>query len=61
VLALVPSPDINRDGMVNSADLSILLSQWGSCGACSADLDGNGSVGSSDLARLLAAWGTAGV
>jgi hypothetical protein len=61
VLALVPSPDINRDGIVNSADLSILLSQWGSCGACSADLDGNGSVGSSDLARLLAAWGTAGV
>ncbi|MGA1516411.1 MAG: dockerin type I repeat-containing protein, partial [Phycisphaerales bacterium] len=47
--------DLNGDGVVNGADLSILLSGWGLPGP--ADLDGNGTVGGSDLAILLGSWG----
>jgi hypothetical protein len=54
------SPDINGDCVVGGADLGVLLSQWGTCGAanCLADLNGNGSVEGSDLGLLLSAWGT---
>ncbi|MFM1890451.1 MAG: hypothetical protein RLZZ565_1208 [Planctomycetota bacterium] len=48
-------PDLNGDGTVNGADLSVLLSQWGGPG--SADFDFSGSVGGADLAVLLGAWG----
>ncbi|MFM7052577.1 MAG: hypothetical protein ACKOYN_10675, partial [Planctomycetota bacterium] len=47
--------DINGDGVVNSADLGSLLSQWGLGGP--ADLDGNGIVNSADLGALLSSWG----
>lgn len=47
--------DLTGDGHVTAADLTVLLSQWGTAG--SADLDGNGLVGSSDVALLLNAWG----
>jgi hypothetical protein len=40
---------------VGAADLSILLSQWGTNG--SADLSGNNFVGAEDLSILLASWG----
>ena len=55
--------DINGDGEVNLADLSILLASYGQC-ECSpdywpgADMDDDGCVGASDLATLLAAYGT---
>jgi len=48
--------DLNGDGVVGSADLTILLGAWGAAGG-PADLDGDGSVGSSDLTILLGAWG----
>jgi hypothetical protein len=48
--------DLNADGDVNAADLSVLLASWGLDNA-TADLDRNGSVGASDLAILLASWG----
>ncbi|MCE2883264.1 MAG: choice-of-anchor B family protein, partial [Planctomycetaceae bacterium] len=48
--------DLNGDGLVNGADLTILLSVWGSSNP-QADLDGNGSVGAGDIAILLNAWG----
>ncbi|MDZ4831765.1 MAG: hypothetical protein SGJ09_16410 [Phycisphaerae bacterium] len=49
--------DINRDGHVNAADLSILLGFWGSCsGACLGDIDGDGIVDAADLAILLGNW-----
>ena len=47
--------DLNGDGVVGAADLSLLLSAWGTPGP--GDLDGDGSVGAADLALLLAAWG----
>ena len=46
--------DINGDGVVDSTDLGILLSQWGGPG--SADLDASGTVDSADLGILLAGW-----
>ena len=62
-LAAVPPPyvpeDINQDGFVNAADLSLLLAAWGACAdcdGCPADFDGDCMVGASDLSLLLAAW-----
>jgi hypothetical protein len=57
---LQPAPivcpaDLDGDGSVGAADLTILLGAWGTSGA--ADLDGNGTVGASDLTILLGAWG----
>jgi len=51
--------DLNGDGIVDAADLGILLESWGSCPedeACSADLNGDGVVDGADLGQLLAAW-----
>lgn len=50
--------DLDGDGSVNAADLSILLGAWGPCaGNCPADLNGDGQVGAADLGALLGAWG----
>jgi hypothetical protein len=46
--------DFNCDGRVDSADLSILLSQWGGSGAC--DLNADGVVNAPDLSQLIANW-----
>lgn len=58
----VPSPDINRDGIVNVSDLLLLLNAWGPCAipgpvTCPADLNENGVVSVEDLLALFAAWG----
>jgi len=56
VEALPPSPqDLTGDGIVNAADLSVLLAQWGTAGP-EADFDGNGDVGAPDLSALLSNW-----
>lgn len=47
--------DLNRDGVVDGADLAILLASWMNVGP--ADLNGDGQVDSSDLGVLLSAWG----
>ncbi len=51
--------DLNRDGVVNIADLLILLGCHGpAIGDCDvADIDGDGSVGVNDLVLLIANWG----
>jgi plastocyanin len=55
VVGPIPNPaDLNGDGIVNGADLTMLLGNWGGTGT--GDLDGNGVVGAGDLAVLLAAW-----
>jgi hypothetical protein len=52
--------DINDDGLVDVADLLLLLGAWGQCpdppSDCEADLDGDGAVDVADLLALLAAW-----
>lgn len=54
-LAKACAEDLDGDGAVGSADLGILLGDWGMSGG-PADFDGGG-VGSGDLAILLGAWG----
>ena len=46
--------DLNEDGRVNGADLTLLLANWGNSGV--GDFDGNGEVNGADLTRLLSAW-----
>jgi len=53
--------DLNLDGVVNGADMGLMLSSWGSCGtSCPYDLDGNGVINGADLGLLLSAWGPCG-
>jgi len=52
-----PAADLNGDGVVDGADLGILLSSWGPCDGCAADLNGDGVVDGADLGILLSAWG----
>ena len=52
--------DLNSDGVVNSADLIILLAFWGSCPPppleCLGDLNADEVVGVADLLILLGNW-----
>ncbi len=50
--------DIDRDGEVGSADLSLLLAAWSNPKtAAEADLTGDGIIDGMDLGTLLEAWG----
>jgi len=49
--------DLNGDGVVDGADLGVLLGSWGPCAGCPADLNGDGVVDGSDLGLLLSNWG----
>jgi hypothetical protein len=46
--------DLDGDGTVGAADLTLVLSGWGSAAP---DLTGDGVVNAVDLAQLLATWG----
>jgi len=49
--------DLNGDGVVNAADLAILLGAWGpATPGEAADLNGDGEVNAADLAIMLGAW-----
>ncbi len=49
--------DLTGDGIVNGADLGVLLGAWGPC-TCPADLNGDGVVNGADLGLLLGHWTT---
>ncbi len=51
--------DLNSDGIVDAADLSMLLNAWGSKGG-TADIDGDGIVDAPDLTILLGSFGSCG-
>ncbi|MCA9286154.1 MAG: hypothetical protein KDA22_13095 [Phycisphaerales bacterium] len=46
--------DLNGDGVVDGADMGILLGAWGTSGP--GDLNGDGTVDGADVGLLLAAW-----
>jgi hypothetical protein len=48
--------DLNGDGIVDSIDLSILVSRWGSSDA-TADINNDGTVDALDLSVLVSNWG----
>jgi hypothetical protein len=56
----VPPPtcpaDLDGNGVVDGADLGLLLNAWGPF-ATAADLNGDGQVNGGDLGLLIAAWG----
>jgi hypothetical protein len=50
--------DLFRNGVINGADLGILLSEWGPANANTvSDINHDGRVDGSDLGFLLANWG----
>ncbi|MFO0961840.1 MAG: hypothetical protein U0625_02925 [Phycisphaerales bacterium] len=55
----VPAPactgDLNNDGVVNGADLGLLLGNWGNAGI--GDINNDGIVNGADLGLLLGNWG----
>ena len=52
-----PRPaDINQDGVVNGADLTIILSQWGLAGG-TGDINNDGIVNGLDLTMIISDWG----
>lgn len=54
--ATASGADLNGDGVVNAADLAVLLGSWGACAGCPQDIDGDGQVNANDLAALLGSW-----
>ncbi len=53
------SADVDGDGTVTTADLHLLLQDWGDCAepVCPADFNGDGVVDVADLLILLMSWG----
>lgn len=52
--------DLTGNGIVDGADIAIVLGNWGACancGLCAADITGNCVVDGNDLAIVLGAWG----
>ena len=49
--------DLNRDFVVDSIDLGILIEAWGPCEGCIADINGDGVVNGQDLNIQLGEWG----
>jgi hypothetical protein len=45
--------DLDGDGSVNTADVALLLLDFGPCPGCASDLDGDGEVNTGDLSFLL--------
>ena len=54
--------DLNCDGIIDGADLGVMLLNWGPCpgtgaGSCQGDINHDGSVDGADLGQLLVNWG----
>jgi hypothetical protein len=47
--------DLDRNGIVDGADLARILNEWGRPSVC-CDLDNDGTVGGNDLGQLLTDW-----
>jgi hypothetical protein len=64
---IVPTPDINRDGCVNTEDLALVAEHWLDMGCeldndfCNGmDLDHNGAIDMMDFSLISSAWNTCG-
>ncbi|MHC5113163.1 MAG: two-component regulator propeller domain-containing protein [Planctomycetota bacterium] len=56
VTTAVPG-DANGDGVVNFADVLVVISSWGPCGGpCAADVNGDGVVNFADVLAVIANW-----
>ncbi len=53
--------DLDYDGLVNGADIGLILANWGEVGWCvEGDLDHDGVIGGGDIGSLLGMWGPCG-
>ncbi|UCD75040.1 MAG: hypothetical protein JSV91_14795, partial [Phycisphaerales bacterium] len=58
LIQLPPCPaDVNRDRVVNTADILAILDAWGLCDGCLEDIDDDGKVNIDDVFAVLGAWG----
>lgn len=50
--------DLNFDGLVNGADVTVVLGNWGPCGeaCCPGDANGDGMVDGADITVVLGNW-----
>lgn len=56
--APVANPDFNGDGLVDGADLGLVLGAWGMTDPPTGDATGDGVVDGADLSAVLSAWGS---
>ena len=49
--------DTNGNGLVDTNDILVVLSDWGTCQNCPGDVNGDGMVGVDDIIVIIAAWG----
>ncbi|MCP3904990.1 MAG: hypothetical protein GY715_15305 [Planctomycetes bacterium] len=50
--------DLGGNGVVDFADILMVIGGWGPCGvSCPVDLDGSGDVGFGDILAVIGAWG----
>jgi hypothetical protein len=50
--------DFDGSGIVDVADLLIVVSGWGACDpGCLGDINGDGSIGTDDLLMVISSWG----
>ena len=58
---IVPPGDVNGDGSVGGADLTTILTNWGTSGATyeQGDLNGDGTVSGLDYSEVITNWGSA--
>ena len=49
--------DLDGSGVVDFADILVILSAWGPCDGCPEDLSGNGIIEFADILAVLGAWG----
>jgi outer membrane protein assembly factor BamB len=50
-------PDVDGNGVVDSADLILVLAAWGVCDDCPEDVNGDDVVDTEDLLAVIAGWG----
>jgi hypothetical protein len=48
--------DIDGNGLVNIADLLMVIDKWGPCAKCAEDIDGDGTVGIYEILVILENW-----
>jgi hypothetical protein len=52
--------DLDLNGIIDTADLSLMLLDFGPCPSCPDDFDGDGDVTTADIALLLLNFGPTG-
>ena len=52
--------DLNLDGSINAADITILLNFWGVVNPPTGDLTGDRLINAADITVILSNWGTQG-